>query len=155
MFIKRTIECTFKFNSRFFKEEDGRAIGGPLFATFSDICMIKMENNVVTPYAHIFCRRFVDDIYSRQKLGDNVLFEQLNNYRSSIKLALEVNSSNFWTPNSPTSMMPINVMLIGRTQNCLHHGHLKLQKAINEIQSMVIFIFQKEYHHEEIPLIKE
>ena len=114
-----------------------------------------MENNVVTPYAHIFCCRFAEDIYSRQKLGDNVLFKQLNNYRSSIKLALEVNSSNFWTPNSPTSMMPINVMLIGRTQNCLHHGHLKLQKAINEIQPMVIFIFQKEYHHEEIALIKE
>ena len=75
MFIKLTIECTFEFNSRFFKEEDGRTIGGPLFATFSDIYMVKMENNVVTSYAHIFYCRFIDDIYSGQKLGENVLFE--------------------------------------------------------------------------------
>ena len=35
---------------------------------------------------------------------------------------------------------------MGETQNYLHHGPPKLQNAINEIQSMVIFIVQKEYH---------
>ena len=36
-------------------------------------------------------------------------------------------------------------MFYGKTQNYLHHGPSKLQNAINEIQSMVIFIVQKEY----------
>ena len=53
---------------------------------------------------------------------------------------------SFWTPNSPTSMVPINSTFIGKTQNYLHHGPPKLQNAINQIQSMVIFIIQKEYH---------
>ena len=42
-----------------------------------------------------FYRRFVDDIYSRQKLGDNVLFDPLNNYHPNIKLTIEVNPSKF------------------------------------------------------------
>ena len=71
-------------------------MGGPLSVIFSDIYVVKMENDVVKPYKPIFYRRFVDDIHNRRKLGDNVLFDRLN--------------------------------------------------AINEIQSMVIFIVQKEYH---------
>ena len=52
-----------------------------------------MENDVVIPSKPIFYRRFVDDIYSRQKLGDNVLFDRLNNYHPNIKLTIEVNRS--------------------------------------------------------------
>ena len=54
--------------------------------------------------------------------------------------------AGFWTPNSPTSMVLINSMFIEKTQNYLYHGLPILQIAINEIQSMVIFIVQKEYH---------
>ena len=43
-------------------------------------------------------------------------------------------------------MVPINSTFIGKTQNYLHHGPPKLQDAIIEIQSMVSFIVQKEYH---------
>ena len=35
----------------------------------------------VLSYKTIFCRGFVDDIDSRRKLVDNVVFDQLNNYR--------------------------------------------------------------------------
>ena len=52
----------------------------------------------------------------------------------------------FWTPNSPTSMVLINSMFIGKTQNYLYHGLPILQNAINEMQSMMIFIVQKEYY---------
>ena len=37
--------------------------------------MVKMENDVVIPSKPIFYCRFVDKIYSRWKLGDNVLFD--------------------------------------------------------------------------------
>ena len=73
--IKLATECTFKFNNRILKKVDGCTIGGPLSVTFSDIYMIKMENDVGIPSKPIFYRRFVDDIYSRRKLGDNVLFD--------------------------------------------------------------------------------
>ena len=45
-----------------------------------------MENDVVIPTKPIFYRRFVDDIYSTWKLGDNALFDRLNNYHPNIKL---------------------------------------------------------------------
>ena len=54
-----------------------------------------MENDVVIPSKPIFYHRFVDDIYSRQKLGDNVLFDRLNSYHPNIKLTIEVNASKF------------------------------------------------------------
>ena len=61
---------------------------GTLSVTFSEIYMVKMENDVVIPSKPIFYCRFVDDIYSRQKLGDNVLFDRLNSYHPNIKLKL-------------------------------------------------------------------
>ena len=73
---------------------DGCTMGGPLSVTFSDIYMVKMENDVVIPSKPIFYCRFVDGIYSRQKLGDNVLLDRLNSY-PNIKLTIEVNPSRF------------------------------------------------------------
>ena len=51
-------------------------------------------NDVVIPSKPIFYRRFVDNFYSRQKLGDTVLFDRSNNY-SNIKLVIELNPSKF------------------------------------------------------------
>ena len=53
---------------------------------------------------------------------------------------------SFWTTNSPKLMVPINSMFIEKPQNYIRHGPPKLQNAINEIQLLVIFIIQKEYH---------
>ena len=55
-----------------------------------------MENDVVIPSKPIFYHRFVDDIYTRRKLGDNVLFDQFNSYHPNIKLTIEVNPSKFF-----------------------------------------------------------
>ena len=49
---------------------------GPLSVTFSDIYAVKMKNYVVMPSKPIFYCRFVDDIYSIRKLGDNILFDR-------------------------------------------------------------------------------
>ena len=73
---------------------DGCTMGGPLSVTFSDVYMVKMENDVI-PSKPIFYGRFEDDIYSRWKLRDNVLFDQLNSYHPNIKLTIEVNPSEF------------------------------------------------------------
>ena len=60
--------------------------------------MAKMENDIVIPSKPIFYRRFVDDNYSRPRLGDSVLFDRLNNYHPNIKLIIEVNPSKFLAP---------------------------------------------------------
>ena len=70
-------------------------MGGPLSVTFSDLCNFKMESDVVIPSKPIFYRRFVDDIYNRRKLGDNVLSDRLNIYHPNIKLPIEENPSTF------------------------------------------------------------
>ena len=70
-------------------------MGGPISVSFSDIYMVKIENHAVIPSKAIFCCRFVDDTYSRQKLGDSVLFDRLNSYHPNIKLTIEVNPSKF------------------------------------------------------------
>ena len=74
--IKLVMECTFKFNSRFLKQVDGFTMGGPLSVTLSDIYMVRMEKDVIIQSKPIFYHTFVDDIYSRHKLGDNVLFDR-------------------------------------------------------------------------------
>ena len=43
LLIKRTTECTFEFNSRFFIQVGGCTMAGPLSITFSDIYLVKME----------------------------------------------------------------------------------------------------------------
>ena len=50
-------------------------MGGLLSVTFSDIFVVKMENDVAIPSKPIFHSRFANEIYSRQKLRANVLFE--------------------------------------------------------------------------------
>ena len=47
LLIKLTAECTFKFNSKFLKQVDACTMGGLLSVTFSDIYIVKMENDVV------------------------------------------------------------------------------------------------------------
>ena len=88
--INLTTKCTFKFNSGILKQVVGCTMGGPPSVVFSDMCMVKMENDVVISSKPIFYCRFVDDIYSRRKLGNNDLFDQLNNYHPNIKLTTEV-----------------------------------------------------------------
>ena len=81
--IKLATKCTFKFIRRFLKQVDGCTMGGPLSVTFSDIYMVKMENDVLVPSKPIFYCRFVDDEVRRQ-----CFLDRLNNYHPNIKLTI-------------------------------------------------------------------
>ena len=54
-----------------------------------------VENDIVILSKAVSYQRFVDNIYSRRKLGENVLFNQLSNCHPNIKLTIEINSVNF------------------------------------------------------------
>ena len=43
LFCKLIIECTYHFNSKFFKQMDGCSMSGPLSVTLLHIYMIKAE----------------------------------------------------------------------------------------------------------------
>ena len=69
---------------------------GPLSVTFSDIYMLKPENDILLPIKPNFYRWYVDDIFTKRKVNMNdILFEQSNNYHPKIKLAIELNRNNF------------------------------------------------------------
>ena len=71
-------------------------MGGPLSVTFSDIFMIKMENDLVIPTRPVFYHRYVDDIYNRRKKNiEDSLFKALNSYYKNIKLTIEINPIKF------------------------------------------------------------
>ena len=144
--IKLVTECTFKFNSRFLEQVDVCTMGGPLSVTFGDIYMVKMKNDVVIPSKSIFYHRFADDIYSRQKLGGNALFDQLNSYHSNITLSIEVNPSKFLDTKLTNNNGTYKFNIIGKTQNYFHHRPPKLYHCSKRISSNF---------EEEIPLIKE
>ena len=49
LLINVATKFTFKLNSRFFKQVDGCNMVAPLSVAFSDIDIVKLENDVVTP----------------------------------------------------------------------------------------------------------
>ena len=53
------------------------------------------ENGIIIQSKAVLYQRFVDDIYSRRKLRENVLFHQLGNCHPNIKLTIEINPINF------------------------------------------------------------
>ena len=88
--VKLATECTFKFNKRFLKQVNFSTVIGRLSVTFSDIYMVKMENDIVIPSKPVSYRTVVDDNYSGRKIGDNALFNRLNNYCPNIKLTIKL-----------------------------------------------------------------
>ena len=93
---KITAENSFQLNSKFFKQTDGCAIGGPLSVTLSHIWMVKMENNIAIPHKPIFYKRYVDHIINRRKkYEEDLWFKKLNNYHPKIKLSIKINPPKF------------------------------------------------------------
>ena len=89
----------------------------------------------------------MDGIYSRWKLGGNVLFAQLNSSQPNIKLTIEVNLSKVLD----TKLTNIN----GNYKFNVYRKNIKgsspwtsktPHNTINQIQLMVVFIAQKEYY---------
>ena len=48
--------------------------------------MTKMENDIVIPSKPIFHGRFVDDIYSTEKIVDNLFFQQVKRIIQTLNL---------------------------------------------------------------------
>ena len=63
--LKLATESTYIFQSQFYKQTDGCAMGGPLSVTFSKIYLTKLEKDQIKPRKPKFYRRFVDDVISK------------------------------------------------------------------------------------------
>ena len=158
LLIKLATECTFKFNSKFLKQVDGCTLGGPLSVTFSDIYMVRMENDAVISSKPIFYHRFVGGIYSRQRLGESVLFYQLNNYHPNIKLTIEVNPSKFLDSKLTNINGAYNSTFIGKNAKLSSSWKSKTPKRYKRNTINGDFHRSKRISSnsdEEIPLIKK
>ena len=83
---------------------------------------------------HLWWLLLADGIYSRRKLGDNVLFDRLNNYHSNIKPTIEENPSMFLDTKLTNINAAYEFNIIGKPQNYFPHSPPKLQNTINEVQ---------------------
>ena len=64
-------------------------MGGQLSVTFSDIFMVKIENDIEVPLKLKFYWRCVDYMFNRRKVKTNgILFETLNNYHPKLNSSL-------------------------------------------------------------------
>ena len=59
-------------------------MGGQITVAFNDIYMVKINNDVAIRSKCIFYHKFLDGTYSKQKLGDSVLFDWLKYYHPNI-----------------------------------------------------------------------
>ena len=55
--MKLATECKFTLTQNFHQQTDGCTMGAPLSVTFSDIYMVKLENDIVVPLKPKFYRR--------------------------------------------------------------------------------------------------
>ena len=95
---------TFQLCSKFYKQVDGCAMGGPLSVTLSDIDRAKMEDDVVEKHQSKFDKRYVDDIINHRKKNQvDLLFNDLNDYCQ--KLRLELNTKMFLDTNLEFKMV--------------------------------------------------
>ena len=101
LLLKLTTESTYMFNWKFYKQSDGCTMGGPLWVTFSNIYLTKLEIDIVRPTKSLFYKRFVDDVINRRKKNTpDSLLTSLNCYHPNINFTGEVNSSKFVDSNT-------------------------------------------------------
>ena len=73
--------CAFLADGKLIRQVDGCPMGGPISVVLFNIFCVKMELDVVKPLKPKLCKRYVDDIYSKQiKNQPDKLFGKLNNY---------------------------------------------------------------------------
>lgn len=65
LLLKLTNENTFTFQGKYYKQIDGCTMVGPLSFIFSNIFMIKLEEDAVKPLNPPFYKRFVDDVITK------------------------------------------------------------------------------------------
>ena len=96
LLLKLATESGYIFQSHFYKQANGGAIGGPLSVTFANIYLTKLKKDPRKPLKPRFYRRFVDDVISRRlKNTHNSLFDNLNNYHEKSKFTIETNQQKF------------------------------------------------------------
>ena len=96
LLLKLATESGYIFQSHFYKQANGGAIGGPLSVAFANIYLTKLKKDPRKPLKPRFYRRFVDDVISRRlKNTHNSLFDNLNNYHEKSKFTIETNQQKF------------------------------------------------------------
>ena len=120
--LKYATECKFTFGSNIYRQIDVCTVGRTLSVTFSDIYLIKTENEALTPVKPKFYQRYVDNRANRRKKNvEDILFKKLIKYDQNIKFTMEISLTKFLdtklncvngiyktTEHRKTTKLPIN-----------------------------------------------
>ena len=94
-------------------------MGSLLSVSFSNIYVVKLENDILWPLKPKFYRGHVNDMFNRRKVSTNyILFERSNNYHPKIKLNIELNRNKF-LGTSLTCVNSIYNTMVSRTSTKL------------------------------------
>ena len=64
--------------------------------TFSNIFLVKLEDDILVPFKPMFYRRYVDDMYNRRKfITSDIPFDWSNNYHPQIKPNIDLSPKKF------------------------------------------------------------
>ena len=67
-------------------------MGGTFSVILVDTHVVRTKNDVLNSTNHLFCKRFLDNIYSKPNISQpDVLFEALNSFHPNIKLIIDIN----------------------------------------------------------------
>ena len=86
----------YTFNSQFYQQTDGVAMGGPASSTTAEIYMQAYEHTAITTALHLpkVWERFADDVYSILKRTHlEKSFHHINNLHQNIKFTMEKESN--------------------------------------------------------------
>ena len=160
LLLKLSSESTFMFQSKFYKQKDGCTMGGPLSVTFANIYLTKLENERVKPMAPSFYKRYVDDIISKRKLGEeDTLLESISNFHTKINFTVEENPTKFLDTTMDNNQGNITTKVYRKPNKSPAHWSSKTPKrykrnAINSDLSRAYRI-SSDFQHEKSVILNK
>ena len=126
---------TFLADGKLIRQVDGCPMGSPISVVLSNIFCLKMEFDVVKPSKPKLCKRYVNDIYSKQiKNQPDKLFKKLNNYHPNIKLII-VNLRKFLDTEIMVKNGIIETSVVVKESKISNHWSSAVPKIIKKMQS--------------------
>ena len=141
----------YTFNSQFYQQTDGVAMGGPASSTTVEIYMQAYERTAITTALHPpkVWERFVDDVYSILKRTHlENLFHHINNLHQNIKFTMEEESNGelaFLDTLLKRNNGEISVLVYRKPTHTDQYLHFNSHHQTSCKESVVSSLFHRAY----------
>ena len=141
----------YNFNSQFYQQTDGVAMGGPASSTTAEIYMQAYERTAITTALHPpkVWERFVDDVYSILKRTHlENFFHHINNLHQNIKFTMEKESNGelaFLDTLLKRNNGKISVLVYRNSTHTDQYLHSSSHHQTSHKESVVSSLFNRAY----------